>query len=134
MATESKAEGGKQVKSCYDNFGHNSEVCPGLHTEQHRKNYLALHPEPPQPSVQGEQDWVEKAAKRIDREFIDDAWKWKEIATIIRIFAPTAPSITSERIAEIAKEQFDCVKRVACVADIETAMRKALREAGVRVG
>ena len=44
-----------------------------------------------------------------------------------------APSITSERIAEIAKEQFDCVKRVACVADIETAMRKALREAGVIV-
>ena len=96
-----------------------------------------------EPSVQGEQDEAQPPTYNSALESLLDATKRLSMGKPVRnldeiiAFAEStlkapAPSITSQRIAEIAQEYSDCDG--SSQFDIKRAIEKALREAGVRVG
>ena len=109
MATEPKAEGGATARE-YGVFG---RVCLCLHHRADHANYTDgcnncscakfIHypsAEPSQPSVQGQQDF----RKDLEREWMAQD-KWLDFTNwLIEVKLKSAPSITSERIAEIAVE------------------------------
>lgn len=152
-ATESKAEGDKlatcpQCKAtsdmeaqmkCNSGCGHYCPMEPYAHWPTqavYNAGEKVLDDEPPQPSVQGEQDDnntdAHLSCRRIVAELMDRVTELEK----------SAPSITSARIEEIADDEETEYLNMAerqpgerMVFDaIQRGIEQALREAGVRVG